>query len=539
VSTDDPQVAVFGCGYWGKNLVRNFHALGALRWACDVQEEPLRQAQKDFGVRTSRDLNSILQDDQVEGVVIAAPAVEHFALARKSLLAGKDVFVEKPLSLRSSEGRELIALARDGKRILMVGHILEYHPAIHALKELVRKGELGRIQYIHSSRLNLGKLRTEENILWSFAPHDISAILYLLGETPARASAQGGSYLNPPLVDTTLSTLDFASGVKAHIFVSWLHPFKEQKLAIVGSNKMAVFDDVQSENKLTLYAHHINWFDRKPVAERDGGQVIPILKAEPLRLECAHFLECIRTRQRPRTDGESALRVLEILEACEHSLREKGVPVEVQKSSQGYFAHSTAVIDEPCEIGPGTKIWHFSHVMAGAKLGRDCNLGQNVVVSPQVSIGNNVKIQNNVSIYTGVELEDDVFCGPSMVFTNVINPRSHVVRRTEFQRTLVRQGATLGANSTIVCGIAIGRYAFIAAGGVVTHDVPDFALMMGVPCRRVGWICSCGIRLPDNEPETECSACHQRYLISSTSCALSDHTTDTVIANAMASGNAD
>ena len=153
------------------------------------------------------------------------------------------------------------------------------------------------------------------------------------------------------------------------------------------------------------------------------------------------------------------------------------------------------------------------------RLGRDCNLGQNVVVSPKVSMGNNVKIQNNVSIYTGVELEDDVFCGPSMVFTNVINPRSHVVRRNEFQRTFVKQGATLGANSTIVCGITIGRYAFIAAGGVVTHDVPDFALMIGVPCRRVGWICSCGIRLPDNEPEAECPACHQRYLISSTSCS--------------------
>src|SRR4029077_14291753 len=173
----------------------------------------------------------------------------------------------------------------------------------HALKELVRKGELGRIQYIHSSRLNLGKLRTEEHILWSFAPHDISAILYLLGETPARASAQGGSYLNPPLVDTTLSTLDFASGVKAHIFVSWLHPFKEQKLAIIGSQKMAVFDDLQPEDKLVLYSPRIDWFARKPVATKDGSQVIQVPNDEPLRVECEHFLDCVLTRQTPRTDG--------------------------------------------------------------------------------------------------------------------------------------------------------------------------------------------------------------------------------------------
>ena len=538
MSADHPEVAVFGCGFWGKNLVRNFHALRALRCVCDVREEPLQSAHREYGVETCRDLDTVLRDERIDAVVIAAPAVEHFTLARKSLLGGKDVFVEKPLSLRSREGRDLVALARARNRILMVGHILEYHPAIRALKALVQEGELGKIQYIHSSRLNLGKLRTEENILWSFAPHDISAILYLLDESPTRASAQGGSYLSPPLVDTTLSTLDFASGVKAHIFVSWLHPFKEQKLAIVGSRRMAVFDDVQPENKLTLYSHHINWIDRKPIAERDGGRVVAISNEEPLRLECSHFLECIKTRQRPRTDGESAVRILEVLESCENSLREGGVPIEVQTTSQDYFAHSSAVIDEPCEIGKGTKIWHFSHVMAGARLGSNCNLGQNVVISPDVSIGNNVKIQNNVSVYTGVELEDDVFCGPSMVFTNVINPRSHVVRRNEYKKTLVKQGATLGANSTIICGVTIGRYAFIAAGAVVTHDVPDFALMMGVPCRQAAWICSCGVRLPDNEPEPECSACQQKYVVSANSCSPCVDSAAAAIATVAASGNA-
>jgi len=513
LNTESPKVAVIGSGYWGKNLVRVFHGLGALSCVCDVEQGALARASQEYGTRTTQVFDEVLQDESISAVVIAAPAVQHFDLTRRALLRGKDVFVEKPLALRAVDGRELVELAAARHRILQVGHILEFHPAISELKSLISAGELGRIQYIYSSRLNLGKLRTEENILWSFAPHDISAILFLLAESPSRVCAQGGSFLNPPLVDTTLSTLDFPSGVKAHIFVSWLHPFKEQKLAIIGSEKMAVFDDVRAEGKLMLYSHRINWLDRKPIAQKDAGHAVAISADEPLRLECEHFLECVRTRKHPRTDGESALRVLEVLEACERSLRDKGAPTRMEVVAARYFVHPTAVIDEPCEIGDGTKIWHFSHVMAESKLGRGCNLGQNVVVSPGVRIGNNVKIQNNVSIYTGVELEDDVFCGPSMVFTNVINPRSHIVRRHEYQKTLVRRGASLGANSTIVCGTTIGRYAFIAAGAVVTRDIPDYALVMGVPAKRVGWMCACGVRLEEGGAARKCASCGSEYHI--------------------------
>lgn len=529
MKTDSPKVAVIGSGYWGKNLVRVFHALGALACVCDVEQEALARAGQEYGVRTTQAFDEVLQDDSISAVVIAAPAVQHFDLARRALLRGKDVFVEKPLALRAVDGRKLVELAAARHCILQVGHILEFHPAISELKRLISAGELGRIQYIYSSRLNLGKLRTEENILWSFAPHDISAILFLLGESPSRVSSQGGSFLSPPLVDTTLSTLDFPSGAKAHIFVSWLHPFKEQKLAIIGSEKMAVFDDVRADGKLMLYAHRVNWLDRKPIAQKDGGHAVTISADEPLRLECEHFLECMRTRKHPRTDGESALRVLEVLEGCERSLRDKGAPTEMEISTKHYFAHPTAIIDEPCQIGDGTKIWHFSHVMAESKLGRGCNLGQNVVVSPGVRIGNNVKIQNNVSIYTGVELEDDVFCGPSMVFTNVINPRSHVVRRHEYQKTLVKRGASLGANSTIVCGTTIGRYAFIAAGAVVTHDIPDYALVMGVPGKQVGWMCACGVRLEQNGSARKCTACGKAYDIADNVCGERASRNDSVL----------
>src|SRR6185437_15922467 len=195
-------------------------------------------------------------------------------------------------------------------RILMVGHILQYHPAILKVKELIDAGELGRIQYIYSSRLNWGKLRTEENILWSFAPHDISAILHLLDEVPVAITATGGAYINPQIYDTTLTACEFQSGVKAHIFVSWLHPFKEQKMVIVAGNKTAVFDDVEKERKLILYPHRIDWVNRIPIACKDEGQVVPLPAEEPLRKECEHFIECMVARTTPRTGGADGVKVL-------------------------------------------------------------------------------------------------------------------------------------------------------------------------------------------------------------------------------------
>ena len=512
-----PKVAVVGAGYWGKNLVRNFHQLGALEWVCDENPAILERIRGEYGVRTTTCLSEVLQDHNVSAVVIATPAALHYELAKTCLRHGKDVYVEKPLALRSSEGEELVEIASQANRLLMVGHILEYHPAILELKRMIKQGELGRIQYIHSSRLNLGKLRTEENILWSFAPHDISAILFLLGEMPTHVSSHGGSYLNSQILDVTVTNCQFKSGVSAHIFVSWLHPFKEQKFAIVGDQKMAVFDDTEKENKLVVYSHRINWVDRVPVAQKEAGQHVALPELEPLRVECEHFLDSVRTRQVPRTDGSSALRVLRVLEACENSVRQGGAPLEVTPGNH-YKAHSTAVIDAGCHIGAGTKIWHFCHIMSGARVGKQCNIGQNVVISPGVTIGNNVKIQNNVSVYTGVHLEDDVFCGPSMVFTNVINPRSHVSRKHEYQSTLVKKGASIGANATIVCGVTLGRYSFVAAGAVVTKDVPDHALIAGVPAHRIGWICECGVRLQRQGTKSICPDCEREYLVEGDVC---------------------
>jgi predicted dehydrogenase/acetyltransferase-like isoleucine patch superfamily enzyme len=518
-------IAVIGSGYWGKNLVRNFHQLGVLKLICDKNENIVNQFKKQCtDVETCLNLEEVLCHEDIKAVVVATPAETHFAVANKALLSGKHVFVEKPLALTEEEGQQLVKLAEQSELILMVGHILHYHPALIKLKELINSGELGKIQYLYSNRLNIGKIRNEENILWSFAPHDISAILMLLGEMPESVSATGGSYLQRKIPDTTLTAMDFPSGVKAHIFVSWLHPFKEQKLVVVGDKKMAVFDDV-SEEKLFLYHHRIDWLDRIPVASKEEAEVVSFHREEPLRVECRHFLECIENKQQPRTDGQEGLRVLKILQASQESLDDNGCNIHIsshlkekKKSSpsaivdavkKDWFAHESAYLDTDVKIGENTKIWHFSHILSGSRIGKNCNIGQNVVIGPDVIIGNGCKVQNNVSIYKGVTLEDHVFCGPSMVFTNVYNPRSEISKMDEIRNTIVKQGATIGANATIICGNTIGQYAFIGAGAVITTTVPDYALMVGNPAQQIGWSCRCGERLSE---QLECISCSRKFM---------------------------
>jgi len=515
MAVDTPQVAVIGTGYWGKNLVRNFHNLKALRTICDTNETTRGIfLQKYPDVRGASSLGQVLGDPEVQGVIVATPAETHATLVRECLLAGKDVYVEKPICLSTSDGEKLCALAKDRERVLMVGHLLWYHPVVRKLNELVKAGDLGKILYIYSNRLNLGKLRREENVLWSFAPHDISLILGLLGdEMPDRVQAQGGNYLHQEIADATVSTLSFPSGVRAHLFISWLHPFKEQKLVVVGQEKMAVFNDTAPwAEKLQLYAHTIEWPGNVPVAHKAEAEAVPVEEAEPLRLECAHFLECIQTRETPRTNGEEALRVLRVLNACQTAL-EQGGPAFVDTSPArhaDYFVHETALVDEGVEIGRGSKVWHFSHILSGSRIGEKCNIGQNVMLGPRVTIGNGCKIQNNVSLYQGVTLEDEVFCGPSMVFTNVVNPRSHIPRKNEFKTTLARRGTTIGANATILCGHTLGEYCFIGAGAVVTRDVPAYALMMGNPAEQKGWMCACGVHLYEDLTCPTCGAAYRR-----------------------------
>jgi UDP-2-acetamido-3-amino-2,3-dideoxy-glucuronate N-acetyltransferase len=512
------KVAVVGVGYWGKNLVRNFHDLGALGALCDPEQTIEANNKTQYpNVKFYRNFADVLSDASITAVALATPAVTHYEMAKRALEAGKDVFVEKPLAIDVKHGEDLVRLAESKGRMLMVGHILQYHPAILKLRQLIKEGALGKINYVYSNRLNIGKIRTEENILWSFAPHDISVILSLLNEMPNRVSCQGSAYLSQGIYDVTLSHFDFPSGVQAHIFVSWLHPVKEQKLVVVGSDKMAVFDDT-AEHKLLLYPHKVEWRNRIPSAVKAEAEIVELEKREPLRAECQHFLDCVEFRTAPVSDGLEGLRVLKVLDACQRALTNGSIDLKPsepkpEEKKPAYFVHQTAFADEGSEIGAGTKIWHFSHIMKGARLGQKCVIGQNVNVDAGAVIGNNVKIQNNVSVYTGVVIEDDVFLGPSCVLTNVSNPRSQVNRHSLYETTLLKRGCSIGANSTIVCGVTVGRYAFVGAGSVVTKDVPDFALVLGNPARRAGWMSRHGHRLgsPDADGVMVCPESGYRY----------------------------
>ena len=325
-----PRVALIGSGYWGKNLARNLHQLGHLATVCDASSEALERVRQSHpGVPTTSSYAGVLGDEQIDGVALAVPAAQHYEFAKRALESGKDVFVEKPLSLRVPEAEELVALAAERERVLMVGHILEYHPAVLKLKELAAAGELGELNYIYSNRLNLGKVRQEENILWSFAPHDISVILLLLSEMPVWASTAGQSYLQHDIADVTMTCLAFEGKARAHIFVSWLHPFKEQKLVVIGSKKMAVFDDVAKEGKLKLYDKGIEWEGGLPVIRQTSESTLFFPETEPLREELRHFIHCIATRENPRTDGVSGLRVLRVLDACQRSIDGGGGPIRL------------------------------------------------------------------------------------------------------------------------------------------------------------------------------------------------------------------
>jgi UDP-2-acetamido-3-amino-2,3-dideoxy-glucuronate N-acetyltransferase len=513
-----PMIAVVGTGYWGKNLVRNFHGLNRLAALCDSDTSLAATYEKNYpGVKFYSQYADVLQDPEIDGIALATPATTHYSLAKAALEAGKDVLVEKPLSVDVRHGEELVQLAEKKNRVLMVGHILRYHPAILKLQELIRSGHLGRINYLYSNRLNIGKIRTEENILWSFAPHDISVMLSLLNEMPSRVTCGGGAYLSTGVTDVTLSHFEFPSGVQAHIFVSWLHPFKEQKLVVVGSEKMAVFDDM-AEHKLVLYPHKVEWKNRIPTAIKADAEIVQLEDREPLRAECQHFLDCMESRKRPVSDGKEGLGVLRVLDACQRALQgggtaKVGVEKEEARAEKPYFVHESAYADEGAEIGAGTKIWHFAHVMKGSKIGERCVIGQNVNVDGGATLGNNVKIQNNVSVYTGVVVEDDVFLGPSCVLTNVSNPRSQVNRHSLYETTRLKKGCSVGANATIVCGVTVGRYAFVGAGSVVTKDVPDFALMVGNPARQIAWMSRHGHKLeaPDSHGVMICPESGYRY----------------------------
>ena len=320
------RIGVVGLGYWGPNLARNFAAIDGceLAWLCDGSEQIRAKLTDAFpGVRTGAEIDELLADAQLDAVVLATPVPTHAELAARVLEAGKHCFVEKPLATTVADAQRAVDAAEKAGRILMVGHLLEYHPAVTALKELLDSDELGSLYYVYGNRVNLGKLRAEENALWSLGAHDVSVVLHLIGEEPVECSAHGESYVRGGVQDVVFCYLRFPSGQVAHLHLSWLDPHKERRITVVGSKRMATFDDMRTEGKLTVYD---KGFDEDASSwgeyiTRAGESFSPRLaNAEPLRLECQHFVDCIREGRTPRSDGQSGLRVVRVLEALQRSL---------------------------------------------------------------------------------------------------------------------------------------------------------------------------------------------------------------------------
>lgn len=332
-------VGQIGLGAWGRNLIRTFYNQRdvTVKIGCDGDPARIEAMSGAFpGITWTMDDSEILENPSVDAVVIATPPASHYDLAYRALKAGKDVFVEKPFVLNLEDGKKLVRLAGESKRILMVGHIMEYHPASRLLKEYIKGDKLGRVYYLYSTRVNLGKVRDIENSLWSFAPHDISLIIYLVDNFPVKVTASGASYLQEKIEDVSFMTMHFSDGMMAHIHVSWLDPHKERKLTVVGSKMMAVFDDAQSSEKIWLYDKGVE--TRRDYATygeylslRAGDIVIPRVDSkEPLQAECEHFIDCVNNRKQPRSDGYDGLNVLNILTAAQKSMDAGGMPVNIE-----------------------------------------------------------------------------------------------------------------------------------------------------------------------------------------------------------------
>ncbi len=322
------RVGVVGLGYWGPNLARNFAAIPGceLAWLCDASAEARGRLEASFpGARGTGDIEALLGDEQLDAIVLATPVPTHAELAIRVAQAGKHCFVEKPLATNAADAKRAVAAAEKAGSILMVGHLLEYHPAVGCLKELIAGEELGDLYYFYGNRLNLGKLRADENALWSLGAHDVSVALHLIGEEPEECVAHGASYVRDPVQDVVFCFLRFPSGVVAHLHLSWLDPHKERRMTVVGSRRMATFDDMLIEGKLTIYDRGFDEDTRSwgEYIARSGDTFSPrIPNLEPLRIECEHFIECIRTGATPRSDGHSGLRVVRVLEQLQQSLDE-------------------------------------------------------------------------------------------------------------------------------------------------------------------------------------------------------------------------
>lgn len=487
-------LAVVGGGYWGRNLIREFYALNVLKIICDIDDSTFEFYREKYPeVIVTKDWAMVLQDSNINSVCISIPEIYHYEYAKSAILAGKDVFLEKPMCLTVAEAEDLHRIVTASDRILMVGLVFNYHPAFVKMRHLVKTGLIGKIQHVMSNRTAFGVYKPETGLIWDLGVHDVSFISSLLDDyKPDVVSCQkAGHLVNHNNQDSIRMTMYYEKlDVYAEIYVSRLHPVPDKRIIIIGTDGIFVFD--LNDKQLLLFESRQNInkaISTRTLFDNVEPQNIPYDTTSALECECRTFIECCRTRTQPITDSMESLRVIKILTQFENS----GTKYSVNMND--VYINPTAMVQSGAKIGSGTKIWHWCHIMQ-AIIGKDCNIGQCCFIESGVQLGNRVRVKNNISLYDGVVCEDDVFLGPSCVFTNDLFPRNRSICPPKaIRQTYIETGASIGANATIVCGNRLGKYCLIGAGSVVIHDVKPYALMVGNPARQIGWVSKFGTKL--------------------------------------------
>jgi len=487
-------LGLIGGGYWGKNLIRTFNSLDVLKTICEINDEIIEKYEVDYpNLTITKYFDDMLNDDEITMICVSLPAQMHYEFGIKVLQAGKHLYVEKPITLNVLEAEKLNLYAKEHNLICMVGHLLHYHPAIATIKEILTSNVLGPIKHITSNRKSHGIYRTYENVLWSFAPHDISIALSLCNGTHddvQNLSCNGTTYVSKGVHDIVNMSMTI-NDIYVNINVDWNSPYKEQRLSIACENGLILFDDVEKFDKLKIINNHVQMNNDIPVANKTESRVQEVdYSISPLTHECVHFINCCTTNVQPITCSEEGINVLKVMLQADKLL------MSHDKTIQPFTKHVTSDVDNDVSIGNNTKIWRWCHIGKGAIIGDNCSVGQCCFIAG--TIGNGCKLQNNVSIYKGVKAGNNVFFGPSCVLTNDINPRCEYSKNGQYMETIIEDGVTIGANATIICGHTIGKYALIGAGAVITKDVEPYSIMAGNPAIRIGTIDECGNRILDS-----------------------------------------
>lgn len=519
------RLAVVGLGARGQATAEAARSAGALAAICDVDPVVLVDTARALGeVRVDADYLRLLQAGDINAVALCSPPETWDGMVEAALRAGKDVYLDAPLVLPLAHGRRLLERVAEGRRVLMSGPVLRFAPVVEHLLATVRSGRLGPLRYLHGRHFKTGSTAAEPPSDAGLSVTLSHLVVELVDASPGRVLTRATAWRSARHPDVTETLLDVPGGPRVLLHAASADAFgpafELEVVGELGAARLWRAPDDRLHLTLTMFAPDGEPTDVPP----------PSMGTEARAASLRHFFEAVATR-RPSLQGPDGLLALwRLVSAAQRSL-DAGAevlfgdapPAAPQSApsaptlAPGVYLHPTVQMDGPCEIGEGTKIWHFSKLLGPLTIGRQCSFGQNVVIERHVTIGDNVKVQNNVSIYSGVILEDDVFCGPSMVFTNIGTPRSHYPRKGQYTTTRVRRGASIGANATVVCGHTLGQYCFVGAGAVVTRDVPDFALVYGNPARVMGFTCYCGARLPlgttpGERQSATCADCDRRYL---------------------------